>query len=96
MRIPLDLVHILRKYVPLRPSDCSHGKAMRQSASASHCFPPPLYIRPKSAPLVHQLSSFAQRTKLAGFADSAHSVDKTQSQTRLSSFALCTKLAAVR
>ena len=31
---------------------------------------------------VHQLSSFAQRVKLAGFADSAHSVDKAQSQTR--------------
>ena len=55
----------------------------------------PLYTIFKQAALVHQLSSFAQRAKLAGFADSAHSVDKAQSQTRLSSFAQA-KLAAVR
>ena len=33
-------VYAWRKSVPLCPPDCSHGKAMRQSASASHFFPP--------------------------------------------------------
>ena len=72
-----------RKSVPLRPSDCSHGKAMRQSASASHFFPPPMYT-------IFQV--YAKR-KLAGFADKAFSVDNARSQTRLSSFAQRAKLA---
>ena len=57
-------VHILRKSVPLRPSDCSHGKAMRQSASTSHCFPPPMYTISNQAARCASVTSFAQ-AKLA-------------------------------
>ena len=74
-------VHILRKSVPLRPSDCSHGKAMRQSASTSHCFPPPMYTISNQAARCASVTSFAL-AKLAGFANSAYSIEQAQSQTR--------------